>query len=109
MYWLIHFMAWDSVADDFYAFWSGSGGVFVGVILTWLGLLTALWWGTSCRRAWWCPMVGRHDWEDPESGAVRKLCWVHHPRVESKYVSGNALKTLQKECHLYLGKKPGRG
>lgn len=109
MGWIQHVMGWDTVTGPYYSFWSGSGGVLAGVVLTWVGVGAVAWWGLSCRRAWWCPLIGRHEWQDPATGVTRKLCVVHHPRVDRKNITGGALARLRAEKHLYLGDRPGRG
>lgn len=104
-HWLAHLMGWDSVTDDQYAFASGSGFV----LLVWAATVAAWWWRTSCKAEWWCLLHGAHDLVDPETGAVHRLCWVHHPSVERRHLGRARIRELQEKRHIYLGKHPGKG
>ena len=39
----------------------------------------------------------------------RNLCWVHHPRVHGRTLTGARIREIQGKHHLYLGGKPGDG
>jgi len=103
--WFFHLMGWDTAPSDPYSFWSGSGGL----IVAWAATVLLLWWRRSCRRSWWCPLIGDHAFTDPADGTTRRLCWVHHPDVKGKYLTAERLRAIQERRHLYLGKRPGRG
>ena len=97
-------MGWDSGTSFGYLFHSGSGATLE------LGAWgTALWWWrTSCQHSLACLRHATHDWTDPGTGVIHRLCWRHHPDLARKY-AGARLRELRQAGHLYLGDRPGRG
>ena len=96
--------------SESYLFWSGFGSdlAYVGIIAS----AVVYYRQQNCKKRW-CPFLGHYEFRNPETGIVRKLCWVHHPDVHDKNLSRDRIgkiKELQAEHPLfYLGDKPGKG
>jgi hypothetical protein len=59
----------------FMSSWGGATAIFTGV---YIGVRHA-----NCH-ARWCLRIGKHQFRDPETGELYKLCAAHHPSVKPK-------------------------
>lgn len=96
--------------SESYLFWSGIGSDLA--YLSIVGGAVIYYRKENCKRSW-CPFLGHYEFKNPETGIVRKLCWLHHPDVHTRTLSAGHLARIKKlqEEHpiLYLGDKPGKG
>jgi hypothetical protein len=65
---IAHWLAFDSVSDDFYAAWSSSLSVFVPPLLTVFGIAVVAWYHTRCHSTW-CFRRAKYD------AGPHKGCW----------------------------------
>jgi hypothetical protein len=89
-----------------YLFWSGSGSDLA--YLSVIGGAVVLYRANNCKRRW-CPFVGTYEFTDPADHVTRKLCWLHHPDVMHKTLTGAHIRGIQERRHLYFGDRPGKG
>ena len=106
MHWLWFHAGLSNGNYSWYLFPSGWGSILIPPVITVAGIWVMFWWRTSCQHSRWCVRHGRHDWTDPETKAVHKLCWKH--AGARKHV-GARLRELQQKTGAYLGDKPGKG
>ena len=102
--WLTELSGSRTSASMAYNFWSGFGGD-VAILGSILAAPILLYRRNNCgiRRCW---RLSRHDYKDPVSGIVHKLCRKHHPEHPGKPITADELR---RRYHLHLGKQPGRG
>lgn len=110
-----HLLAWSQNSFGFrrgdgesphYLFWSGIGSNLA--YLSIIGGVVIYYRQKNCKRKW-CPLIGDYPFTNPETGISRNLCWVHHPRVHDRTLTGARIREIQGKHHLYLGGKPGDG
>jgi hypothetical protein len=73
MHWLSHWLGLDNVAGPIYAFFSGSGSVFLPPVLSVLGVAAVFWWHHQCH-VHHCYRYARRL-----TAANERACGKHHP------------------------------
>lgn len=77
-----------------YNFWSGFGSdlTYIGIAIS----LLANYRKHNCGVRW-CLRVGRHNFDNPNTGLVHLLCRRHHPSHPGKPITAQAIVEIQLE------------
>lgn len=87
VHFVLHGLGVDTQVGYFYGFASGSGPMFLTLLvsLTVFGTAVAAYKRWSCQESFWCFRHGKHTLTDPATGETHHYCWRHHPGGHSKH------------------------
>lgn len=87
VHWVLHGLGVDSQIGYFYDFASGSGPMFLTLLvsLSVIGTAVAAYRRWSCQQSFWCMRHGHYPLTDPDTHETRNYCWKHHPGVSRKH------------------------